>query len=374
MGDLLLLLMFLTGLAWKGWPVSLWAMGAGALTWAVGRAQRQHAKLPGVRLLAGQLKGIALGLVVVWLAQLAGVGAGAVASDETVRSAEASMEAARASLPWSIVAAISLGLMVVSLLLHRRATASAVSFLTIVASVLLFGWEAARLAEARWLESRRHEASANLYALRSAQTGLVAIAEVRRRFAGLPPEDALSLASFLRAAESKKHRAEIVAEKVERLAANTREPEPPPSTDGADPVWAAVERCAGWLGAEAGGSAPAVRDLDTLGRVSVDLREREVAARASTESFENAVVEAVARRWTRSEWGRAVRDLASAEQVVASAHGHGPQGPQQEPEERWPLGAEAGQGGPRSEAAEVDASELAFESLDDPTPQPVLAP
>jgi hypothetical protein len=181
------------------------------------------------------------------------------------------------------------------------------------------------------------------------------LAEARRRLAGLSAEEGEYLASFLRAAGSKKHGAEIIAEKAERLAIATEEPDIPPSTGGAaDGDWAAVERCAIWLNeAKAGaGEAATVGDLDTLHKVSGDLQDRWTAASASTGPFENAVAEGAARRWTRRAWGCVVRDLASAEAVVAS---------QQPSGERWPLAAE---GAHPSGARDADTSELSFESLE----------
>jgi hypothetical protein len=359
MGDLLLCLMFAAGLVWKGLPVSLWALAAGVLTWGTGLVAKRKARLPGAPILAGQLKGITLGLALVWLGQIAATAVGAIASDGTVRSGEEIVAAARASVSGPTVVAISIGLLALSLLLYRRFTATTALMSTIVASMLLFGWEAVRLAEARWVETRRFEASADLRAIRQAQSNLVALAEVRRRLAALSREEGEYLASFLRAAGSKKHRAEIIAEKAERLAADTEEPDPPATRGRGDVDWGAVERCAVWLGevkADGAERAPSVRDLDTLRKVSADLQDRQSAARSSTGAFENAVAEAAARRWPRKAWECTVRDLPSAETVVAAQQG-----------ERWQLGVD---GERRSGAAEADASELAFESLDGEATKP----
>jgi len=363
MGDLALVLMFLAFVLWSGRPFTLWALVAGALTWAVRLAVKRKVAPAGAEALVGALGGITVGLGLVWLCQIALLGVGSFASDVTVRDAQASMAAAHASLSrWTHLETF-LSLIAVSLLLHwlgKMPTPARV--VALVASVLFFGGEAARLGEERWVESRRIEASADLRALRAAQTRLVAVAEVRQRIAELSPEDREYLASFLRATESKKHRAEILAEKAERLAAGTSAPQPPPPAGPAGAEWAAVERCEAWSSTTSPASespGPSLADLATMGRVSRELAGHEAEALASTGAFESAVAEAAARRWAPAAWGSSVQDLASAERLVAA---------EERPRDPWPLATTPDR--PDGAATEVEASELALDALDRETPTP----
>jgi hypothetical protein len=353
MGDLLLVALFLGMLLWVGWPVTLWAGCAVGVAYGARRAAGGPTTRPGARAVADVLVGIAIGLGAVWLVQVAATGFAAFASGPTLRAAERGLSAAHASLgrlvhPAVFVASIALGLA-----LRGRSHASRVGEICpVVASILFFGAHAERAGEVRWVASRRGEASGDLRALRAAQTRLVATAEVKRRIDGLSAEGRSYLGSFVRSSEDKRHRLEIVAEKAERLAAHTREPAPRAAGAAPRGDWVAVARCDAWLRAseaEGSGLGPTFDELDALMRVSEAVRAREADARSSMDAFASALVEATAKRWTDTDWGGAVWDLASAERLVVT---DGPQEP-------WPVATS--ELSARSAAAEVDASELNFE-------------
>jgi hypothetical protein len=282
-------------------------------------------------------------------------GIGGVAGAGTVRSAETWIAAfrsahARFTLPAVLVAGVALALLVWS----RRAP-SGTWTLAAMGAVLVFGGHAVRLGEVRWLASYRIEASGDLRSLRAAQTRLVALAEVRRRLARLGADDTTYLASFVHAAESKKHRAAIVAEKAERLAAQTGEPAVPPAARPATAEWEAVQRSEVWLRTSDVGdsdSSPSIDDLDVLARAARNVRAREAEARKSMDALAGAVVDATATRWTGQEWGAAVWDLASAERLVGDEERGG---------ESWDVVTQA-DGVKTSALAEVDASERNFEA------------
>jgi hypothetical protein len=355
---LLLVGLFLGLVLWVGWPVTLWAACAGGLAWGARIVARRRPALPAARAIADTLVGVAIGLALVWFVQVALTGIGALAGPDVARGAEARMTAARVVLlPWTHPAIFAAST-ALTLLLGVTLRARRVGAVAAVGSVLFFGGLAARSGEVRWVTSRRSEASSDLRALHGAQTGLVAMAEVRRKLRGLSAEDSSYLASFLRSTESKKHRAEIVEEKAERLAAHTPEPEIPPPTDATAAEWLAVQRCEAWLGvpeAEGADRAPSFGDLDALAGVARDLRQREADARASIDPLANAVVDAAARRWGVRAWGADVRDLPSADRLVAAGG---------TPDEPWPVTTRP-ERSKTSALAEVDASELAFEQRDD---------
>jgi len=355
LGDLLLVALFLGIVLWVGWPVTLWGVCAGVVSLGARFAAKRATNAGWAMPIADVLTGIAIGVAVVWLVQVVLTGVGGLAGAGTVRSTETWIAASyaagvRFTHPAVLVAAIALALLVWS----RQAPAAA-WVLAAMGSALVFGGLAVRAAEVRWVASRRIEASSDLRSLRAAQTRLVAIAEVRQRLGRLSDRDRSYLATFFRATESKKHRSEIVVEKAERLAAQTGEPEVPPAKLAATAEWAAVERSEAWLKApDAGGSdlSPSLDDLDMLARTARDLGDREAEARASMDALAGAVVDATATKWTRQAWKDAVRDLPSAERIVASDAGGGG---------AWDV-TTAVDATKRSAVTEVDASERDFEA------------
>jgi hypothetical protein len=362
-GDLLLVALFLGMLLWVGWPVTLWAGCAVALAYGARRASRRTAAGPGARAFAHTLVGIATGLGVVWLTQVLATGFAAFAGGRTLRGAERWLVAAHASLGRLEHPAVFVIVIALALILCRRIPASRLGPIVAAAGTLLFfGPHAEQAGEARWVASRRSEASSDLRALRAAQTRLVATAEIELRIARLSAEERGYLESFLRSCESKRHRPEIIAQKAERLAAHTREPRRLTAEGAMAGDWAAVAACDPWLrSSEAEGSdrSPSFDELDALARVSGAVREREARAQTSVDAFAIAVVEATARRWTDAEWGGAVWDPPSAERIVAADDG---------PREPWPVATS--EQATRSAAAEVEASEIAFELGDGPKGEP----
>jgi hypothetical protein len=357
LGDLLLVTLFLGMVLWVGWPVTLWVVSAGVVALAARFAARWAANQAWARAIADVLAGIAIGVGVVWLAQLVLTGAAGLAGTGTVRSAETWIAAfhsahERFMLPAVLVVGIALALRV-----WRRHAPTATWALAALGAVPVFGGLALRSAEARWVASRRIEASSDLRSLRAAQTRLVAIAEVRQKLARLSAEDMSYEASFLHATESKTHRSAILAAKAARIAAGAGEPEVKPSVRAATPEWAEVRVCEAWLkapDAEGPGGSPSFDDLDALARTARDVGERESAARAPMDALAIAVVDATATGWTRQAWGDAVWDLASAERLMGSeVRGDDP----------WDVATQA-DGAKSSAVAEVDALERDFEAED----------
>jgi hypothetical protein len=186
---------------------------------------------------------------------------------------------------------------------------------------------------------------------------MVAMAMARRTLARLPAEEGAYLAAFVRSSQSKKHGAEIVAEKADHLAAHLGEPPAPPVTGASASEWAAVPRWEAWLrvsGEDDLEPHPSIDDLDRLARMARDLGEREAEARSATDPFAVAVADALAKRWPDQAWGAAVRDLDSAERVVASRGVR---------EEGWSVLTRPHEG-ESAAVAEVDASEVALEVRD----------
>jgi hypothetical protein len=366
LGDLLLVALFLGMVLWVGWPVTLWVVCASVLAWGARAAVRRYGAGAGARAAADTLLGVASGLGVVWLVQVALTGTGTFAGVETVRNTESWMAARSVDLQRLTHPGVFVVLNALALLIARTASGTrragrarpwASRAVAVVASMLFFGGLAERSGEARWITSRRSEGGDRVRAVHASQTRMVAMATARRRLARLRGEEVAYLATFLRSTQSKKHGAEIVAEKADHLAAHLGEPPAPAVSAASTPEWAAVQRWEAWLRVAGDGDPaprPSVDDLDRLTRVALDLAEREAEARSSTDAFAVVVADALAKRWPDQAWGAAVRDFESARGVVAS------RGAQDE----GGYVLTHLDGGEAAAVAEVDASELALEVRD----------
>jgi hypothetical protein len=400
-GDFLLVALFLGLVLWVGWPVTLWAGSAAVLAWAARLrvARTTKASEGGAAAstlavaLADTLVGVALGVGLVWVAQVALMAIGSFAGSGPVRSAEVLMSTARTSLGLALHPAVFVGWTVLGLLVAtraprprpsttartRRPRLSPSSMIALVGSLFFFAGLAARCGEPRWVASRQTDAGNDLRALQAAQADLLAMAEIQRDLPRLPADERSYLASFLLASQSQKHQSAIVDEKAARLAAHARVTLPA-LADGLDAQWASVQRCGAWLYApdRAGTGAPSLDDLGTLERTMREVRGREVDAMAEAkkaaalamassapsvpgpqlDAFVGALVGAFAEKWTGHALGSAVQDLPSAARLLdAVEHGR---------LEPWRVRASddvegSGGGSTASAAAEVQALERGFE-------------
>ena len=162
MGDLLLVLLFLKPRpARTGWPVTGWVLFAAALAWGVRFAMKRGRLRPGAEALASALTGVVAGLALVWGAQVILTGISVFASDASVRGTEDSLARMRASLVGLTHVGVFAGTVVATVALGWRAGARRPRRRCWLPSgrPSSSGRSATRLAEGRWVDSRRTEAS-----------------------------------------------------------------------------------------------------------------------------------------------------------------------------------------------------------------------
>ncbi len=375
MGDLLLVALFLGLVLWVGWPVTLWAGTASLVAWAarllaarVGtRADANGARM--VEAAARTIAGVAFGLAGVWFAQVALTGIGAFADPGTTRAAEGWIVHACNRLGPLTHAGTFVGLLALGAAVGIGRGVGVSRVLVVAASLAFFSEQATRSGESRWVAARRHEAGGDVRALHATQARLLALAAVQRDLPALGDDEKRYLASFLVASERRKHGPEIVQEKAEQIGAHRSDPGPP-AAGTTDVDRGSTGRCERWIATTEGATAtpaPSLDDLAALARKETELEGHLAEARTATRAaamlamrpvhpavddpalvrFTDAVVEALAKRWTDGEACETVADFAAATARMAADGGSHP---------GWQVG-----GSRATASAEVEEAERGFE-------------